>query len=191
MSEDVSKDRPHYEIDDLDKLVMRADYCMRCGHAMEDRFSFGRVRRVCPACGFVFFAPLKVGAGVLVEQDGRVLLGKRAVEPHFGEWSFPAGFMESDESPEDAARRECEEETGLKVRITGLLDVFYYTGDFRGAGILVLYRAEIAGGELAPADDFSEARFFDPDELPHDIAFDSNRQAVERWRESLAAEKGQ
>jgi 8-oxo-dGTP diphosphatase len=174
---------------DSSKLVMEARYCMRCGHAMEDHFVFGRVRRACPACGFVFFAPLKVGAGVLVEREGRVLLGRRTVAPQSGYWSFPAGFVESDESPEEAAVRECREETGLQVRIVDLLDVSYYAEDFRGAGILVLYRAEIVGGELAPADDFSETRFFGPDELPENIAFASTRKALERWRESRIAKK--
>jgi 8-oxo-dGTP diphosphatase len=176
---------------DPEKLVMEANYCLRCGHAMEDRLAFGRVRRACPSCGFVFFQPLKVGAGVLVEREGRVLLGRRTVDPQYGCWCFPAGFVEYDESPEEAAVRECKEETGLEVRIVELLDVFHYTGDFRGAGILVLYKAEIVGGELAPADDFGEVCFFGPDELPADVAFDSNRRALERWQKSCALKLSQ
>jgi 8-oxo-dGTP diphosphatase len=172
---------------DLADLVIEANYCLRCGHPMQDRFVFGQMRRACPACCFIFFQQLKVGAGVLVEHEGRVLLGRRSVEPGYDCWCFPAGFVEYDEPPEKAALRECKEETGLDVRITGLLDVFYYADDFRGAGILILYKAEVVGGELVPDDDLSEARFFGPDELPEDIAFVSNRQALERWRESRAA----
>jgi 8-oxo-dGTP diphosphatase len=165
-------------------LAVETNYCLRCGHPMQDRFVFGRVRRACPACCFIFFPQLKVGAGVLVEHEGRVLLGKRTVEPRHDCWCFPAGFVEHDESPEEAAARECREETGLQVRIVDLLDVYHYEDDFRGAGILILYRAEVVGGELAPADDFSEAHFFGPDELPEDIAFASNRRALERWQKS-------
>ncbi len=164
------------------EVQLQLNFCPRCGHALEDRFLFERVRRVCPACGFIFFRNPKVGAGVLVEQAGRVLLVQRAVEPQLGHWCLPSGFVEWDEGPKTAALRECKEETGLAVRITGLLGVFHYRHDFRGPGIFVCYTARAVGGTLRPADDVSAVRFFAPCELPADIAFASNRMALCRWR---------
>jgi ADP-ribose pyrophosphatase YjhB (NUDIX family) len=153
---------------------------------MEDRFVFGRTRRVCPECGFIHFVDPKVGAGVLaLTQDGKVVLVRRAEVPAIGSWCLPAGFVEYDEAPDDAAVRECLEETGLEVRLTGLLEVSQYRNDARGPGILILYRGEVVGGETRPGDDASEVGFFGPDELPGDIAFPSNRRALNRWQEEV------
>jgi len=158
-------------------------YCPCCGHIMEKRFLFGRMRLYCPACGNVVFRDPKVGAGVVVEKEGRILLVRRAQSPGKGKWSLPAGFVEWDEDPKEAARRECIEETGLLVRINSLWDVYHYGHDFRGPGILIVYRAEVVGGELRPSEEVMEARFFAPDEIPQDIAFESNRRILARWRE--------
>ena len=68
------------------------------------------------------------------------------------------------------------------MRLIGLLDVYHYRSDFRGSGIIIIYRAEVVGGKLQPGDDASEARFFGPAELPQEIAFASNREALRRWQ---------
>ena len=166
-------------------VILEMNYCPRCAHPLMDKFLFGRMRRVCPGCGFIFFRDPKVATGVLVEQDGKALLVRRAVDPKQGWWCIPSGFVEHDEAPEEAALRECEEETGLEVRLTGLLDVYHYRSDFRGSGILIVYRAEVVGGELLPGDDASEARFFDPDQLPREIAFASNCEALRWWQQRI------
>jgi ADP-ribose pyrophosphatase YjhB (NUDIX family) len=164
-------------------------YCPHCRAEMEDQFLFGRTRRVCPECEFIHFVDPKVGAGVLAERDGKVVLVRRAVVPALGLWCLPSGFVESDESPAEAAVRECLEETGLQVRLTGLLDVTQYGNDKRGSGIIILYRAQVVGGEPRPGDDASEVGFFGPDEMPADIAFPSNRQALARWKEKVTSKK--
>jgi 8-oxo-dGTP diphosphatase len=166
-------------------VILEMNYCPRCAHPLEDKFLFGRMRRVCPGCGFIFFRDPKVATGVLVEQDGKVLLVQRAVDPKQGWWCIPSGFIEYDEAPEEAALRECKEETGLEVRLIGLLDVYHYRSDFRGSGILIVYQAEVVGGELRPGDDASEARFFDPDQLPREIAFASNCEALRWWQQRV------
>jgi len=124
-----------------------------------------------------------------VEQDGRVLLVRRSVDPKQGWWCIPSGFVEYDEAPEEAAVRECKEETGLDVRLIGLLEVYHYRSDFRGSGILIVYRAKVVGGELRPGDDASEARFFGPAELPQEIAFASNREALRRWQQRVQTQE--
>jgi len=133
----------------------------------------------------VHFWDPKVGAGVLVERDGKVVLVRRAVVPALGSWCLPSGFVEYDEAPEQAAVREFLEETGLEVQLTGLLDVSQYTNDTRGPGVVILYRGQVVGGEPRPGDDASEVGFFGPDELPEDIAFATHRRVLARWREEI------
>ncbi|MCS7259400.1 MAG: NUDIX hydrolase [Anaerolineae bacterium] len=157
-------------------------YCPYCRTELHDRFVYGRTRRVCPACGFIHFVDPKVGVAVLVENEGKVLLVRRAVAPAQGAWCLPSGFVESDEDPAEAAARECLEETGIQVRITGLLHVGGYRNDPRGAGVIIFYQAQVAGGWLTPGDDADAARFFAAHELPAEIAFRSNREILSRWQ---------
>jgi ADP-ribose pyrophosphatase YjhB (NUDIX family) len=160
-------------------------FCPHCTHPLETKLAFDRVRPVCPACGFVHFRAPKVGVSVLVEAENRLLLVQRAVEPELGKWSLPSGFVEWDESPEAAAARECEEETGLLLAELSLADVRHYTDDFRGPGVNLTYRGRMAGGTLRPGDDAAEARFFAAGELPPDeqIAFQGHRLMLQRWQE--------
>ena len=140
-------------------------------------FLFGADRLECPACGWIYFEDPKVAAAVLVEQAGRVLLTRRVNEPHRGEWSLPAGFINAHEDPERAAERECQEETGLLVRVTELLQLIPGQEHERGADILILYRAEILGGELLAGDDADEVGFFSREALPP-LAFRATRIAL-------------
>lgn len=152
-------------------------FCPQCGSPLEAQLVFGKLRAVCPACGFIHFSDPKVAAGVLVEQDGKILLVRRINEPQRGLWSFPAGFIDAYEDPIEAARRECLEETGLEVEITGLLDVIGGREHERGADIVIVYRAVITSGDLHPGDDADQAAFFDRSTLPP-LAFRATRQAL-------------
>ena len=163
--------------------TLELNYCPRCGHALEDREAFGRVRRFCPACDRIVFREHKVAAGVLVEDDGRVLLVRRRMQPRQGMWTFPAGFVEFDEDPAEAAVRECREETGLEVRINGLLDLIAGREHERGADIVVVYCARLVGGKPRADDDVDQVAFFGPGELPP-LAFHATQIALDRWRES-------
>jgi ADP-ribose pyrophosphatase YjhB (NUDIX family) len=154
-------------------------YCPRCGTPMEVRTVFNRERAVCPACGFIHFTDPKVAAGVIVEQDGKVLLVQRNNEPLRGYWSFPAGFVDAYEDPLQAARRECLEETGLEVEITGLLQVIGGREHPSGADIVIVYAAKITGGQLHAGDDADQAVFFPYDQLPP-LAFKATRKALGR-----------
>jgi ADP-ribose pyrophosphatase YjhB (NUDIX family) len=158
-------------------------YCPRCRTEMQDREAYDRIRRVCPNCRFVQFIDPKVGAAVLpLTSDNRVLLVRRAVDPAQGSWCLPGGFMEIGETPQQAARRECQEESGYKVDITDLLDVFYYE-DYRGSGVLIMYKGQVTGGTARPGDDAQAVGFFGPDDLPEQIAFESNVEILQAWRE--------
>ncbi len=131
----------------------------------------------------VVFREHKVAAGVIAERDGQVLLVRRRMEPRRGLWTFPGGFVDYDEAPIEAAVRECREETGLDVEITGLVDVVGGEEHAAGADIVIVYSGKVPGGVPHGADDADRARFFDPDRLPS-LAFDATRQALRQWRVS-------
>ncbi len=159
-------------------------FCPRCCTPLVDKFIFGRTRRVCPNadCRFVQFIDPKLTTAVMVMKDDKVLMLKRAMDPGRGSWSFPGGFMEMGETPQQSACRECKEETGFDIEITRLLDVYYYE-DFRGSGVAIMYTGKVVSGEAAINPHESEALgFFGPDELPEPIIFESNLQALANWR---------
>ena len=141
-------------------------FCLRCGHRLVQEQRFGRLRPVCLDCGYIHFFDPKVAVAALIIQDGKVLLVRRANDPLRGLWTLPAGFVDADENPVVAIVRECREETGLDVRVTGLLDVLYGREHPRGADILIAYRAEVISGTLTAADDVDGSGFFALDELP-------------------------
>ena len=158
-----------------------ANFCLRCGHPLEERQAAGALRPVCPQCGRVHFFDPKVAVGVVVEDAGRLLLIRRRHDPERGKWSIPAGFVDAGEDPARAAEREGLEETGLQLAVTELVEVFGRQGPTEGADILIIYKAAVVGGALAPGDDAAEAAYFGPEDLP-ELAFASTHQVVARWR---------
>lgn len=156
-------------------------FCSSCGNAVVQQSVFGRLRPVCPVCGRVHFLDPKVAAGVLIEEQGKVLLVRRAVEPEAGRWTIPGGFVEADEDPASTAVRECQEETGLQVQVDGLLDVLYGLEHPSGASIVIVYRGRLQGGGLAAGDDVDRVAFFGPGELP-ELAFEATRRAIQQWQ---------
>lgn len=155
-------------------------YCPRCAGAFERRSVEGRPRLVCTSCGRIHYENPRVAAALVLEQDGAVLLGRRVREP-VGKWDLPAGFVEIDEHPADAAVRETLEETGLHAEITALLDVY---ADTTAGIVLVVYTGRVAGGELRlNAEETSELAFFPRRALPpdHELAFENTRRALRAW----------
>ena len=163
-------------------------YCPRCGAPLTEGIKFGRPRRVCRNCGFIHFADPKVAVAARVSDGARVLLVRRAAVPRIGCWALPAGYMDADELPEAAVAREIAEETGLAIRVLGLHGVAPLAGWAEPRGILLLYRAEPAGGELAAGDDVSDVRWFARHEIPwEDLAFESTAQFLREWAAELRA----
>ncbi|HWR83283.1 MAG TPA: NUDIX hydrolase [Candidatus Deferrimicrobium sp.] len=178
----------HEHFDEL-KLLARKEafcgyrFCPLCGQPMVIREVDGRKRMACAdtACGFVHYQNPVPAAGAFIVRNDEVLMVKRAHPPRVGWWCFPAGFMEWQEHPEQTAIREVAEETGLQVRLTSFLNVYVGTDDPRTNAVLILYLAEVIGGELRAADDALEVRFFGFNELPENIAFESHRRALEDY----------
>jgi ADP-ribose pyrophosphatase YjhB (NUDIX family) len=154
-------------------------YCPKCGSQLTDSLQLGRVRETCPACGYVHFEDPKVAVAVLVIKDGAILMARRANEPGQGFWTLPAGFVDAGEDPARAAERECLEETGLTVKVTGLFDLLTGREHARGSDILLVYRAETVSGTLNAGDDADGAGLFQLDDLPP-LAFESTRQILQK-----------
>ncbi len=159
----------------------RPIFCQRCGHSMETVPVAGRLRSVCPECGYVLYQNPVPGVGVLVEMDDGVVMIRRGHSPHQGKWALPAGYVEADESLEEAAVRECKEETNLDIELVELFGVDSFPEGPIQSGIIIFYRARPVGGELRAGDDASQARVFPPNALPPDTAFRTHREVLARW----------
>ena len=161
----------------------RPRFCARCGFPMAERDLGDRRRPVCPRCGWTYYAKNAVGAAVLIEQEGRVLLVRRAHDPYVGQWMLPAGFVEYGEDASATAVREAEEECALRVRLIRTFGIYFGTDDPRNPSYLVVYRAapDPPGQTPRPGDDAAEVAWFPPDGLPPDVAFQGHRAALADW----------
>jgi ADP-ribose pyrophosphatase YjhB (NUDIX family) len=159
-----------------------ARFCIRCGTRMRRVREHGVMRPTCPACGFIAYRNPAPACGVLLQRGGQVLLARRGHEPRKDAWGIPAGFMEYGEHPETTAVREALEETGLRIRLTGLFGVYAGRDDPRTRAVLILYHGKIVGGRLAAGDDASELGWFALDRLPRPIAFRAHREALRDLR---------
>ena len=157
--------------------------CPRCGAELGG----DAARLACDACGFIVYASSKPTAGALCVDNGRVLLARRAHPPFEGFWDIPGGFLDEGEDPLDGLRRELKEETGLEVepqRFFGLWMDRYGSDSTADATLNLYWTARVVGGQAAPADDVSELRWFDRDELPatDELAFENVPLVLAAWR---------
>jgi ADP-ribose pyrophosphatase YjhB (NUDIX family) len=139
-------------------------------------------RLVCTngSCGFVFYLDPKIAVGAVIRMtDGRIVLVKRAIEPGYGKWVFPGGYVDRGEEITLAAIREAREEAGIDIRIDRLINVYSYAGR---TPIIVVYAATYISGTLAVDDEGIEARSFQADEIPWDqLAFRSTHDALREY----------
>jgi ADP-ribose pyrophosphatase YjhB (NUDIX family) len=164
-------------------------FCPVCGEALEPRVlkATEPKRLVCtsPACGFVFYLDPKIAVGTIIKVDegDRIVLVRRAIEPGYGKWVFPGGYVDRGEEVTLAALREAREESGLDVRIDHLINIYSYAGR---TPIVVVYAATRIGGTLAVDDEGIEARPFELDAIPWDeLAFRSTREALRDYIEGF------
>ncbi len=156
-------------------------FCPRCGGTLEKRLlkPTEPKRLVCQSCAFIFFQDPKVVAGTIFSLDGGIVLLKRGVEPASGKWVFPGGYVDRGESVQDAAIRETKEESRLDVRIQSLLNVYSYP---RSPNVIVVYAAEVIGGELSAGDESVEASTFAASEIPwSELGFSSTKDALQEY----------
>lgn len=155
-------------------------FCPACGNRLETRYveEEERERPVCTACGRIHYRNPVVVAGLLPVVDGRIWMLRRAIEPRYGFWTFPAGYMELGETVEEAALRETREELNLDVELDRLLGVYSF-GHISTVHIIFSGRALT---EPSPGTEALEIGRFGPGEIPWDeLAFATTRQALSDW----------
>ena len=160
-------------------------FCPTCAGPLESRsLKRGEPERlVCTRCGQVLYLDPKVAVGTIVRvDDGRFVLVRRAIEPGYGLWVFPGGYVDRGEEVTSAAVREAREEAGVDVEIERLLNVYSYANR---SLVVIVYAARVIGGELCTDEECLEARLFTAEEIPWDqLAFHSTRQALREYLES-------
>ena len=150
--------------------------CPRCGHELEPTHG---PHLGCPACGSSYWANSAPAVQGLLVRNGRVLIGRRKIEPRKGYWDLPGGFLEEGEAPLDGLRREFREETGLDVEPVEWFGA--YVDPYDAGFVLGLTWIVEADGEPAAADDIEELAWFGPDELPEEMAFASQNEVLRLW----------
>ncbi len=167
----------------MHRKVLR--FCLYCGAAFEKKHIEGRSRLVCTQCKEIHYQnPFPAATALVLNRHNQILLGKRAVEPAKGAWCLPGGFIEFDETMEQAALRELLEETGLKGEIVSFVGCFYQKSTYYGGVIIFGYRVEAVHGETCAGDDMEELMYCSLERLPP-IAFDSHCKLIARLQEQL------
>lgn len=155
-----------------------AKWCPVCRGKLRPAQICGRIRLACTrrGCRYVHWDSPKPVVVCVVEINGKIVLVRRAIEPATGWWCIPGGYIEAGETAEDAAAREGLEETGLIVKIVGLIGAYAPCHDVNE--IILVYKAVVVGGSIKPGDEESEVGVFSQSELPSDIAFDQHRKII-------------
>jgi 8-oxo-dGTP diphosphatase len=155
-------------------------FCPRCAEPLESRIlkAGDLPRLVCKACDFVFYLDPKVAVGTIIRvSDDEIVLCRRAIDPGYGRWVFPGGYVDRGEQLEEAAIREAREECGLEVRLDGLVSLHSHQGH---TTVVIVYGATAIGGTLKVSDEESlEVGTFTADTIPwSSLAFDSTHEAL-------------
>ncbi|HVZ46448.1 MAG TPA: NUDIX hydrolase [Ramlibacter sp.] len=159
-------------------------HCRNCGTTVVYRIPDDgdtRERAVCPACDTIHYEnPLPV-VGTVPHWGDQVLLCKRNIEPRWGKWTLPAGFMELGETTEQGAARETDEEAGALFEMQGLITVMSVP---RVGQVHLFYRAKLLSEAFNPGHETIEARLFTEDEIPwEEIAFRTVKETLHRYFE--------
>jgi 8-oxo-dGTP diphosphatase len=159
--------------------------CPFCGARLLETESGGRPRAACPSCGFVQHRNPAPVVSILVVDEGRVLLGKRAGEPGRGTWSLPSGYVEYEDDFVSTAIRETKEETGLDVKVVSITNVVSSFVSPRFHFLTVYVVARVVGGELVAADDLAAVAWFPLHGPLPAMGFEEDVKAIELHREGF------
>jgi len=154
------------------------NFCSRCGATVRLEVPPGddRPRHVCGACGTVHYQNPKVVAGCIPQWGDRLLLCRRAIEPRYGLWTLPAGFMENGETTAEAAARETLEEANARVEIDALYTLFNIPDINQ---VYLLFRARLLDLDVSAGAESLEVRLLSEEEIPWDrIAFPAIRKTL-------------
>ena len=134
---------------------------------------------MCEACGFVFYQGPKLVAATIFELDGGILLTQRAIEPGYGKWTFPGGFVERGERAEAAAEREALEEAGVEIEAGEIVGLYSYEDQLP---VIAVFSGRVTGGEPEPLDETMAVGIFPRTGLPWTkMAFPSTEHALKDY----------
>ena len=156
-------------------------FCSSCGAAVEKRVPPGDSlpRYVCDACGSIHYENPKLVLGTVTEWEGRILLCRRAIEPRYGYWTLPAGFMENGETAGAAALRETLEEAGARIE---LLDAYTMISVPYVNQVHVFYRARLLDLDFKPGVESLDVALFEESKIPwKEIAFRTVGRTLKHW----------
>ncbi len=156
-------------------------FCSECGSAVALRVPDGDhlPRHVCPNCGAIHYQNPKMVVGCIPEWEDKVLLCRRAIEPRYGLWTLPAGFMENGETTQEGAARETWEEAGAHIEI-GKLYTLYNLPHVNQ--VYLLFRARLLDLDFRPGIESLETRLFSEAEIPwEEMAFRTVRATLEQY----------
>lgn len=156
-------------------------FCSACGQPVELRVPDGDhlPRHVCAACGEIHYQNPRIVVGCVPEYEGKILLCRRAIEPRRGFWTLPAGFMENNESLQEAAARESQEEALAKVSIGSLLAIVHV---LHAHQVHVMFRAKLVDPRVGVGPESLEVALVDEAEIPWDrMAFRSVDFALKHY----------
>jgi ADP-ribose pyrophosphatase YjhB (NUDIX family) len=161
-------------------------FCANCGAAVVQRVPPGDSlpRWVCDHCGEIHYQNPKLVVGTVPEHEGRLLLCRRAIEPRYGYWTLPAGFMENDETASQAALRETLEEAGAAVELG---EPFTLISVPRVNQVHLFYRARLTTLDFKPGEETLEIALMEEAAIPwQEIAFRTVGLTLKRWFEDRA-----
>ena len=156
-------------------------YCANCGAKVVRRVPPGDTlpRWVCDQCGEIHYQNPKMVVGTIPEHEGRILLCRRAIEPRYGYWTLPAGFMENDESTSQAALRETQEEAGANIEMGAPFTLISVP---RVNQVHLYYRARLRNLEFKPGEETLEVAMMQEGEIPwKEIAFRTVGMTLKHW----------
>lgn len=156
-------------------------YCSDCGGAIELRIPAddNRLRHVCTVCSMIHYQNPRMVIGAIPVWQDKVLLCRRAIEPQYGKWTLPGGFMENGESTTQAALRETLEEASARIAIADLYSMYSLPYIDQ---VHLLFRAELLDLDFAPGPESLEVRLFTEAEIPWDeLAFRPVRYSLEHY----------
>lgn len=153
-------------------------YCPVCATELSSKEIEGRLRQFCDKCGWIHYKnPLPAVSCLVIDDDNRMLLIKRGVEPCLGTWCLPGGFMEADESLADAVKRELKEETGLDGVAGKIIGAHLHKNTIYGPVLIIGLETVVTGGTLKAGDDAQDAAFFPISALP-EIPLESHSNLI-------------
>lgn len=163
-------------------------FCHFCASPLIEKFHEGRLRKFCPGCEQPLYEnPVPAACVVLIDENDKILLTKRSVEPQIGYWCLPGGFIELGEAPEDAALRELMEETGVTGQIERLMGVMSDPNALYHTVLITGYLIKQYSGVPVANDDVSDVAFFSVDQLP-EIAFESHTLFIRNYYSAYSSD---